>query len=131
MAMGLWAYLDDSHEKAEKALEPLFEEHVKFAAPLGMLRYNEDQMKATGPAGVATHIAAGTSFRDVLDNKAWFAGTPEETVDYLKDLEAKYPGLEQVLIAFPMGETKAQFAEQITRFAKEVMPAFRQSAVKA
>ena len=131
LAMGLWAFLDDSHEKAEKALEPLFEEHVKFAAPLGMLRYNEDQMKATGPAGVATHIAAGSSFRDVLDNRAWFAGTPEETIDYLKELEAKYPGLEQILIAFPMGQTKAEFAEQITRFAKQVMPAFRQPAVKA
>ena len=60
LAMGLWAYIDDSREKAEKALAPLFEEHVKFAAPLGMLRYNENQMKATGPAGVATHIAAGS-----------------------------------------------------------------------
>ena len=39
--------------------------------------------------------------------------------------------MEQVLIAFPMGQTKAQFGEQITRFAKEVMPAFRQQKVNA
>ena len=36
LALGLWAYLEDTVEKAEKALEPLFEEHVKFAAPLGI-----------------------------------------------------------------------------------------------
>ena len=131
MALGLWAYIDDNREKAEKNLEPLFEEHVKFAAPLGMLRYNQEQMRATGPAGVATHIAAGSNFREVIDNRAWFAGSPEDTIDYLKEIEEKYPGLEQVIIAFPMGESKAEFAQQITRFAREVMPAFRTQSVTA
>ena len=131
LAMGLWCYLDDSREKAEKALEPLFEEHVKFAAPLGMLRYSDELMAATGPGGVARHIAAGTDFREVLEKKAWFAGTPEETVAYLKEIEAKFPGMEQVLMAFPMGESKAQFHEQLTRFSKEVMPAFRNRSVGA
>ena len=64
-------------------------------------------------------------------NRAWWAGTPEETVTYLKELEEKYPGLEQIMIAFPMGSTKAQFREQLTRFAKEVMPAFREQRVNA
>ncbi|GIT14202.1 MAG: hypothetical protein CM1200mP35_10220 [Chloroflexota bacterium] len=32
------------------------------------------------------------------------------------------------MIGFPMGETKAQFKEQLTRFAKEIMPAFRGQA---
>jgi alkanesulfonate monooxygenase SsuD/methylene tetrahydromethanopterin reductase-like flavin-dependent oxidoreductase (luciferase family) len=131
MALGLWAYIDDNREKAEKNLEPLFEEHVKFAAPLGMLRYNQEQMRATGPAGVATHLAAGSNFREVIDNRAWFAGSPEDTIDYLKEIEEKYPGLEQVIIGFPMGESKAQFTQQITRFAREVMPAFRTKSVTA
>ena len=131
MALGLWAYIDDNREKAEKNLEPLFEEHVKFAAPLGMLRYNQEQMRATGPGGVATHIAAGSNFREVIDNRAWFAGSPEDTIDYLKEIEEKYPGLEQVIIAFPMGESKAEFTQQITRFAREVMPAFRTQSVTA
>ena len=49
LAVGLWTYLDDSYDLAKRSLRPLFEEHVKFAAPLGMLRYNDNQMKATGP----------------------------------------------------------------------------------
>jgi alkanesulfonate monooxygenase SsuD/methylene tetrahydromethanopterin reductase-like flavin-dependent oxidoreductase (luciferase family) len=129
LAMGMWAYVDDSRERAERALQPLFEEHVKFAAPLGMLRYTDEQMKAVGPGGVARHIAAGVNFQEVLEKRAWFAGTPEETIAYLKELEEKYPGLEHVLIAFPMGATKAQFREQLTRFAQEVMPAFRPKRV--
>tara|TARA_B100000315_G_scaffold67709_1_gene61582 strand:+ start:14976 stop:16229 length:1254 start_codon:yes stop_codon:yes gene_type:complete len=129
LGLGLWAYLDDTTAKAEKALEPLFEEHVKFAAPLGMLRYTDEQMKEVGPGGVARHIAAGVDFRETLDKKAWFAGDSESTISYLREIEAKYPGVEQVMIGFPMGETKAQFKDQITRFAKEVIPTFKAQKV--
>ena len=130
LGLGLWLYLDDTVEKAEKSLQPLFEEHVKFAAPLGMLRYTDDQMKEIGPGGVGRHIAAGNDFRDVLDKRAWFAGDTNSTISYLKEIEEKYPGIEQIMIGFPMGETKAQFKEQLTRFAKEIMPAFRGQADK-
>ena len=129
LAIGLWTYIDDTHEKAERTLQPIFEEHVKFAAPLGMLRYTEDQMKQTGPAGVARHIAAGTDYREVLNKGAWFAGTPEETIAHLKEIEDKYPGLEHVILPFPMGLSKVQFREQLARFAKEVMPAFKTQSV--
>ena len=131
LAIGLWTYLDDSYEVAKRSLRPLFEEHVKFAAPLGMLRYSDQQMKATGPAGVATHIAAGVDFDDVLEKRAWFAGSPEQTIAYLKEMEENYPGLEDVMIGFPMGATTDQFKEQLTRFAREVMPAFGVQQVKS
>ena len=131
LGLGLWCYIDDSHEKAEKALEPLFEEHVKFAAPLGMLRYSDDNMEQTGPGGAARHIAAGANFRDVIQKRAWFAGSPEETIAYLKELEDKYPGLEHIMLGFPMGASVQQFKEQMTRFAKQVMPAFGPQRVKA
>ena len=129
LALGLWCYLDSSAESAKRTLEPIFEEHVKFAAPLGMLRYNEKQMKATGPAGVATHIAAGSNFEDVINNRAWFAGTPPDMVAYLQELQERYPGLEHILIGFPMGLSNAQFQDQLACFAEAVMPAFKSVTV--
>ena len=63
----------------------MFEEHVKFAAPLGMLRYNDQQMAATGPGGVARHIMP-VQFEEVLEKQAWFCGTPAETVAYLQEI---------------------------------------------
>ena len=45
-------------------------------------------------------------------------------------MEEKYPGLEQIMLGFPMGSTADQFKEQITRFAKEGMPAFVPQKVK-
>ena len=88
-------------------------------------------MKEIGPGAVARHIAAGSDFRDVLDKKAWFAGNPETTIAYIKEIEEKYPGVEQVMIGFPMGETKAQFNEQLTRFAKDVIPLFKTQGATA
>ena len=103
--------MDDTRQKAEKALEPPFEEHVKFAAPLGMLRYTDEQMKDVGPGGAARHIASGSNFREVLDKKAWFAGTPQDTIAYLKELEEKHPGLHHIVLGFPLGASAAQFKE--------------------
>ena len=39
LTLELWCYVDDSHEQAKHALQPVFEAHVECAAPLGMLRY--------------------------------------------------------------------------------------------
>ena len=127
LTLGLWCYVDDSHEQAKRALQPVFEEHVKFAAPLGMLRYRQEQMQEMGPTGAARHIAAGIDFDDVLQKKAWLCGTPKAMIDYLKDIEARYPGLEHIMLGFPFGETAAQFKGQLTRFAQEVRPAFSQA----
>ena len=96
-----------------------------------MLRYSDDNMEQTGPGGAARHIAAGANFRDVIQKRAWFAGSPEETIAYLKELEDKYPGLEHIMLGFPMGASVQQFKEQMTRFAKQVMPAFGPQRVKA
>jgi alkanesulfonate monooxygenase SsuD/methylene tetrahydromethanopterin reductase-like flavin-dependent oxidoreductase (luciferase family) len=128
LALGLWCYIDDSREQAKRALQPVFEEHVKFAAPLGMLRYTPEQMREMGPTGAARHIAAGVDFEDVLRKKAWICATPDEMISYLKDIEARYPGLEHLMLGFPFGETAAQFKAQLTRFAREVMPAFQPSS---
>ena len=125
LAMGIWCHVDADEQRARQALEPFFEEHVKFAAPLGMLRYSDEQMEAIGPGGVVRHIAAGHDFQNVLEKRAWFAGSAEATIAYLKEIEEKYPGLEQIIICFPMGSPRTHIKEQLTRFSREVMPAFR------
>jgi alkanesulfonate monooxygenase SsuD/methylene tetrahydromethanopterin reductase-like flavin-dependent oxidoreductase (luciferase family) len=131
LALGLWCYLDETHAQAKRVLQPMFEEHVKFAAPLGMLRYSQEQMQEMGPTGAARHIAAGVDFEDVLQKRAWICGTADEMIDYLKDLEARYPGLEHLMLGFPFGATAVQFKEQLTRFAQQVIPAFQSSGVRA
>jgi alkanesulfonate monooxygenase SsuD/methylene tetrahydromethanopterin reductase-like flavin-dependent oxidoreductase (luciferase family) len=131
LALGLWCYVAETHAQAKRVLQPMFEEHVKFAAPLGMLRYSQEQMQEMGPTGAARHIAAGVDFEDVLQKRAWICATSDEMVDYLKDIEMRYPGLEHLMLGFPFGATAAQFKEQLTCFAQEVMPAFQPPGVRA
>jgi len=55
---------------------------------------------------------------------AWFAGPPEELIAYLKDLESRYPGLQYVNVSISMGTPQAVMVEQLTAFARDVMPTF-------
>ena len=107
----------------------MFEERQKLAAPLGRLRYTDEHMKTVGQSGVHTQDAHSVNFDDLLETKAWLGGPPEDTIDYLKELEERYPGLEQIVFPFPTGFTREQMKEQLTRFAAEVMPAFRKTKV--
>ena len=127
LALAKICMLDDSRERAKRAMRPIFEEQVKFIAPLGMLRYSDEQRKAVGPAGAATQSAADVNLDQVLETGALFCGTPEEMVAYLKEIEERYPGLEQICLTCPLSTTTADYEEQVTRFAKEVMPAFKKS----
>ena len=44
--LGFRMCLDDSEARAMDRARPYFEEHAKFMAPLGMLRYSEEQVRA-------------------------------------------------------------------------------------
>ena len=55
---------------------------------------------------------------------AWFAGTPEDLVAYLKELEAKYPGMEHINLSTPMATPQAVMLDQFQWVAEAVMPKF-------
>ena len=60
-----------------------------------------------------------------IQNRSWLCGPAEEFITYLKEIEQKSPGLEHVMIGWALGTPRELMIEQLTRFAREVMPAFR------
>ena len=54
-------------------------------------------------------------------------GRAKEVIDGIRSIEAKYPGLDSFMIHWAEGLPPAEFKDQLTRFAKDVMPAFRKS----
>jgi len=56
---------------------------------------------------------------------AWFAGTPEELTVYLQNLQSRFPGLQYVNVSTSIGTPEAVMLEQLTWFAREVMPKFK------
>jgi hypothetical protein len=51
--------------------------------------------------------------------------TTYELAAYLKDLEARFPGLQHVNMSTSMGTPQAVMLEQLRWFAREVMPKFQ------
>ena len=55
------------------------------------------------------------------------AGRPEDIIEQLKAVEKRYPGLDRVICATPLDDQ----LEDLDRFAKEVIPAFRDTRTAA
>jgi alkanesulfonate monooxygenase SsuD/methylene tetrahydromethanopterin reductase-like flavin-dependent oxidoreductase (luciferase family) len=123
LILGFRMCLDDTVESAIRRARPYFEEHAKVMAPLGMLRYSEEHAKAVAERRAQSPTTA--SLEDGVRNRSWLCGPAADIVGYLKELEAKYPGLDHVMLGWPIGVPRAMMVEQLERFAAEVMPAFR------
>ena len=59
-----------------------------------------------------------------MAQKAWFCGNPGDFIAFLRSIEDKYPGLEDIVLQWPEGMPWHEFREQLSIFAAEVMPAF-------
>jgi alkanesulfonate monooxygenase SsuD/methylene tetrahydromethanopterin reductase-like flavin-dependent oxidoreductase (luciferase family) len=125
LMLGIFVYLADSKEKAVAALRPLYEEHAKMFAPLGFLPgATPPQIEAISKRG-GWYEAGVPKLEDYMKTGAWYAGPPEGLVAYLKELEVRYPGMEDIGLSMPMGTTQAVMLEQFKWLAEAVLPAFR------
>jgi alkanesulfonate monooxygenase SsuD/methylene tetrahydromethanopterin reductase-like flavin-dependent oxidoreductase (luciferase family) len=124
LILGFRMCIDETPERAIERARPSFEEHAKFMAPLGMLRYSEEHVRAV--AARQAQVATTASLENGVRNRSWLCGPSRDIVAYLKELEQRYPGLEHIMVAWALGSPKAHMVEQLPRFASEVMPAFRQ-----
>jgi alkanesulfonate monooxygenase SsuD/methylene tetrahydromethanopterin reductase-like flavin-dependent oxidoreductase (luciferase family) len=125
LMIGIFFHLADSREKALRAITPLYEEHAKMFAPLGFLPgVKAEQIEAIGRRG-GWYEAGVPNVEHYMKMGAWFAGTPEELVAYLKELEARYPGMEHINLSTPMGTPLAIMLEQFQWVSEAVMPHFR------
>jgi alkanesulfonate monooxygenase SsuD/methylene tetrahydromethanopterin reductase-like flavin-dependent oxidoreductase (luciferase family) len=120
--LGFRMCLDETQARAIERARPYFEEHAKFMAPLGMLRYSEEHVSAV--AARQAQSPTGATLDNGVRNRSWLCGPPAEIVAYLKALETRYPGLEHVMIAWALGTPRDLMLQQLERFAREVMPAF-------
>jgi alkanesulfonate monooxygenase SsuD/methylene tetrahydromethanopterin reductase-like flavin-dependent oxidoreductase (luciferase family) len=123
LILGFRMFIDDTVEGAIRGARPYFEEHSKVMAPLGMLRYSEEHVRAVAARQPQSPTAA--SLENGVRNRSWLCGPPKDIVAYLKEVEARYPGLDHMMIAWAIGTPRDVMIEQLGRFAREVMPAFR------
>jgi len=121
LCLGLGFYLAESREAAIRKVEPAHDERYKWFAPFGFVRYADAEGRTWGTPGAPARIP---SIQDGVEQKAWMVGTPADCIQLIREYEAKYPGLEQLMLHWPEGVPPREFQEQLRWFARDVMPAF-------
>ncbi|MQF69226.1 LLM class flavin-dependent oxidoreductase [SAR202 cluster bacterium AD-804-J14_MRT_500m] len=121
MALGVGFYIADTQVEAIERVRPYHDERYKWFAPFGFVRYVDEQGRPWGTPGAP---AREPNIEDGVAQKAWICGPSEGFVDFLKDTESRYPGLEHIVLHWPEGMPRAEFMDQLERFANEVMPSF-------
>ena len=121
LALEVGFYIADSQEEAMNKLRPYHDERYKWFAPFGFVRYADEQGRVWGTPGAP---ARTPHIEDGVQQRAWICGTAEEFVAFLRELEAKYPALEHVILHWAEGMPRAEFMEQLGLFAEGVMGEF-------
>jgi hypothetical protein len=121
MALGLGFYIADTQKEAIDRVRPYHDERYKWFAPFGFVRYTDSQGRPWGTPGAPSRVP---TIEEGVEQKVWMCGPAEEFVARLRELEQQYPGLEDIVIQWPEGMPWAEYKDQLTRFAQEVMPHF-------
>jgi alkanesulfonate monooxygenase SsuD/methylene tetrahydromethanopterin reductase-like flavin-dependent oxidoreductase (luciferase family) len=122
-AVGYRFFIAETQQKAIEQARPYFEEAMKFAAPLGLMRLSPEQIAAVAAPRRHPGVTLPT-LEAAVAQKTWLCGPAEQIVDHLRQVEEQYPGLERINLGSVMGMPREVFKNQLTKFAEGVMPHF-------
>jgi alkanesulfonate monooxygenase SsuD/methylene tetrahydromethanopterin reductase-like flavin-dependent oxidoreductase (luciferase family) len=124
LCFGFHFYMADSKADGMRRAAKYYEENMKMFGELRLVRALTDEQIAAmrNPALAAT--VKLPRIEDAVAAGGFLAGTPADIIEQLKAVEKRYPGLDRVVCATPLGTPLAVQLEDLDRFAKEVMPAF-------
>ena len=125
LCIGYSTHIAETEEKAIDEARIFFEENMKMFAPLGFVRGLSDEQITALASGSSARTASLPTLEDGVKAGSWLCGPAELVTEKLMDVQSRYPGLEVVNIGSPVGTPQKVILEQLERFAKEVMPAFK------
>jgi hypothetical protein len=131
LALGYQFHIAESREQAIREAAPHYEENMKMFGELRLVRALTDEQIAAmrDPALIGT--VKLPTIGDAVKAGGFLAGRPEDIVEQLKAVERRYPGLDRVICATPLGTPLEVQLEDLDRFSKEVIPAFRTAKIAA
>src|SRR5262249_12524408 len=81
-------------QEAIERVRTYHDERYKWFAPFGFVRYADENGRPWGTPGAPTGVP---TIEEGVRQKAWLVGPAESVTARLKELEAAYPGLEQIV----------------------------------
>jgi alkanesulfonate monooxygenase SsuD/methylene tetrahydromethanopterin reductase-like flavin-dependent oxidoreductase (luciferase family) len=131
LALGYQFHIAPSREQAIREAAPHYEENMKMFGELRLVRaLTDEQIAAMRDPRLAGTVKLPT-IEDAVKAGGFLAGRPEDIIEQLKAVEKRYPGLNRVICATPLGTPLDVQLEDLDRFAKEVIPAFRDTRTAA
>ena len=124
-------HIASSREQAIREAPPHYEENMKMFGELRLVRaLTDEQIAAMRDPRLVGTVKLPT-IEDAVKAGGFLAGRPEDIVEHLKAVEKRYPGLDRVICATPLGTPLDVQLADLDRFAKEVIPAFRDTRTAA
>ncbi len=125
LSLGYQFFIADSREAGMRAAAAYYEENMKMFGELRLVRALSDAQVEAMRDPTRAPGANLPRIEDAVKAGGFLTGTPADIIEQLKAVEKRYPGLDRVSCGMPLGTPLATALEQLERFAKEVMPAFK------
>jgi alkanesulfonate monooxygenase SsuD/methylene tetrahydromethanopterin reductase-like flavin-dependent oxidoreductase (luciferase family) len=125
LALGFQFHIARSREDGMREAAKHYEENMKMFGELRLVRALSDEQIAAMRDPKLAATAKLPRIEDAVKAGGFLVGTPGDIIEQLKAVEKRYPGVDRVICATPLGTPLDIQLEDLDRFAKEVMPAFR------
>ena len=127
LCFGFHFYMADSREQGMKEAAKYYEENMKMFGELRLVRaITEEQVEIMRDPKRAPS-AKLPRIEDAVKAGGFLCGNADDLIEHIKALEKKYPGLDRISVSLSVGVPEKVALEQLDRFAKEVMPAFKEA----
>jgi alkanesulfonate monooxygenase SsuD/methylene tetrahydromethanopterin reductase-like flavin-dependent oxidoreductase (luciferase family) len=131
IALGFQFHIAKNREEGMREAAKNYEENMKMFGELRLVRaLSDEQIAAMRDPKLAATTKLPT-IEDAVKAGGFLTGTAADIIEQLKAVEKRYPGVDRVVCATPLGTPLDVQLEDLDRFSKEVMPAFRQTKVAA
>ena len=125
LSLGYQFFIAESREAGIREAAKYYEENMKMFGELRLVRaLTEEQIEIMRDPKRAPG-AKLPRIEDAVKAGGFLTGTPDDIIEQLKAVEKRYPGLDRVTCSMSIGVPLNVALEQLERFAKEVMPAFK------
>src|SRR5580692_296656 len=125
LCFGFHAYIGENKEQCIREAAKYYEENMKMFGELRLNRAMTDEKIEIMRDPKRAPTAKLPQIEDAVKAGGFLTGSPDEIIEHLMKLEKAYPGLDRISISLSVGVPEAVALEQLERFAKEVMPAFK------
>ena len=127
LCFGYHFYMADSREQGMKEAAKYYEENMKMFGELRLVRALTDEQIEIMPDPTRAPGAKLPRIEDAVKAGGFLCGNADDLIAHIKALEEKYPALDRVSVSLSVGVPQAVALDQLERFAKEVMPAFKRA----